>query len=146
MSFIPAMVLATLMVGAACSGSESTGPIPPAVDHDAQGSWGQNSGGVPTPGNFFLIAMTESAGMIAGTGSFAAAPYGSLSVGGAVANDSLHLRIIFLFEPNIFPQLRPDTALFLGRLTNRDQIDGMLTSHGVTRPLGLVRLQVNDPR
>jgi hypothetical protein len=146
MRFITAVVLASLMVGTACSGSESAEPIPPAGDHDAQGSWGQNNGGVVFPGTSFLIAMTESSGTIAGTGSFAgeAAPYGSLSVSGTVAGDSLHLRIIFVFEPHVFPQLQPDTTQFIGRFTNRDQIDGLLTRGAATGPFGLVRLQVGD--
>ena len=37
-----------------CSGGDATAPIPPAVDHDAQGSWGANSHGVITPGFTFL--------------------------------------------------------------------------------------------
>ncbi len=146
MRCIPAVLVASLIVATACSGSESTQPIRPA-DHDAQGSWGQNTGTVLVPGNSFLIAMTESSGAIAGTGSFAgeAGPYGSLSVSGAVAGDSLHLTIIFVYEPHVFPQLQPDTAQFVGRLTNRDQIDGLLTRRAATGPLGLVRLTVGDP-
>jgi hypothetical protein len=146
MKFIPALLLASLAVGTGCSGSESTEPIPPAVDHDAQGSWGPVNDGVIIPGNSFLISISESSGTIAGTGSFAgeAGPYGSLSVSGAVANDSLHLRIIYVYEPHVFPQLQPDTAQFVGRLTNRDQIDGLLTRRGITGPLGLVRLHVGD--
>lgn len=147
MKFIPALFLASLMIGTACSGRESTEPVPPAVDHDAQGSWGENNGGVLVPGNSFLIAMTESSGTIAGTGSFAgeAGPYGSLSVSGAVVNNSLHLRIIYVYELHVFPQVQPDTGQFVGRLTNRDQIDGAMTRRGVTGPFGLVRLQVGDP-
>ena len=146
MKFIPALLLASLMAGTACSGNESSEPIPPAVDHDAQGSWGPNNGGVVIPGNSFLISIAESAGTIAGTGSFAgeAGPYGSLVVSGTVANDSLHMRIIYVFEPHVFPQLQPDTAQFVGRLSNRDQIDGLLTRRGVTSPLGLVRLKIGD--
>lgn len=145
MNFIPGLFLASLMVGAACSGRDSTGPIPPAVDHDAQGSWGQKNVGV-FPGNSFLIAMTESSGTIGGTGSFSgeAGPYGSLVVSGAASNDSLHLRIIYVYEPNVFPQLRPDTAQFIGRLTSRDQIDGELTRRGVTSAFALIRLRNGD--
>jgi hypothetical protein len=147
MKFIPALLVASLMIGNACSGSESTEPIPPAVDHDAQGLWGPNNGGMLIPGTSFLISISESSGTIAGTGSFVAeaGPYGSLAVSGAVANDSLHLRIIYVYEPHVFPQIQPDTAQFAGRLTKRDQIDGLLTRRGVTGPFGLLRLQVSDP-
>ena len=142
MKFIPALLLASLMVGVACSGSESTEPIPPAVNHDAQGSWGQNNDGVVVPGNSLVIAMTESSGTIAGSGSFAgeAGPYGSLSLSGTVVNGSLHLRIIYVYEPHVFPQLQSDTAQFVGRLTNRDHVDGILTRRGVDGPFRLVRL------
>jgi hypothetical protein len=147
MRFIPTLLLASLMLGTACSRGDSTAPIPLAVDHDAEGSWGENNAGAPVPGSLFLLAMTESSGTISGTGSFAgeAGPYGALAVSGAVANDSLHLRIIYVFEPTVFPHLQPDTTQFVGRLTNRDQIDGLLTRDGFTGPLGLARLRVGDP-
>ncbi|HEX4684427.1 MAG TPA: hypothetical protein VH277_17040 [Gemmatimonadaceae bacterium] len=117
------------------------------MDHDAQGSWGENSHGVITPGFTFLMALNESGGVIGGTGSFAgeAGPYGGLAVSGAVANDSLHLQIIYVAEPHVFPSLQPDTARFTGVLTNRDQIDGEMTRNGSTFPLGLIRLKIGDP-
>jgi hypothetical protein len=143
MKYFASLLLASVMLGSACSGYESGGPISPAVDHDVQGSWGQNTGGVLVPGNSFLLSISESSGTIAGSGSFAgeAGPFGSLSVSGAVANDSLHLRIIYVYDAHVFPQLQPDTTQFVGRLTNRDHIDGLLTRRGVTGPFGLVRLQ-----
>ena len=147
MRSITAVLLACILAGTACSAGDSMQSTPPAVDHDAQGSWGQNNGGAVIPGSSFVMALSESSGAITGSGSFAgeAAPYGSLSVSGAVANDSLHLRIIYVYEPHVFPQLQPDTATFVGRLTNRDQIDGMLTRGGVASPFGLVRLRASDP-
>src|SRR5690348_2492798 len=135
MRFFP-VVLFSLGLLAACSKSEVTPPPPPAVDHDAQGSWGQNTNGMITPGNSFVMSMTESSGTITGVGSFAgeAGPYGGLTVTGSVAHDSLHLQIVYVAEPHVFPSLAPDTAQFAGVLTNRDQIDGQLTLNGSTQP------------
>ena len=129
----------------ACSSGTAPASAPPPVDHDVQGSWGENFAGAP--GNTFLIAVTESAGRVAGTGSFAgeAGPYGALEVSGTVANDSLHLQIIYDFEPTVFRNLHPDTTHFVGRLTHRDSISGQLTRDGSTAPLELVRLKIGDP-
>jgi hypothetical protein len=139
---------AVLVFAGACSGSEAAAPTPPpAVSHDAEGSWGQNNHGVLTPGTLFLIAVTEKSGVITGTGSFAgeAAPYGRLVVTGTVEQVSLKLKIVYIFEPTLFPTLGPDTAQLVGVLTNRDQIDGELTRNGISTPISLVRLTIGDP-
>jgi hypothetical protein len=111
-----------------------TAPIPPAVTHDAEGSWGPDNHGVLNPGNTFLIAMTEALGTISGTGSFA----------GTVIGVSLRLQIVYIAEPTIFPKLAPDTAHLDAVLTNRDQIDGRLTRDGISNTISFIRLKVGD--
>jgi hypothetical protein len=139
-------LLFSLVFVCSCSGDKVAAPIP-AVDHDAQGSWRENTGGVLTPGSSFIITMTESSGAVAGVGSFTgeAGPFGTLVVSGTVANDSLHLQIVYLFDPHVFPSLQPDTARFAAVLTNRDRIDGELTRGGTSSPFGLLRLMIDDP-
>jgi hypothetical protein len=139
------LVAAVVAFTAACSSGSSTAP-PAPVDHDAQGSWGENSDGHLNPGSLFLIALSESSGVIVGTGSYAgeAGPYGALAVTGSVAHDSVRLAIVSVPEPTVFPQLKPDTVHFVGVLTTRDRIDGTLTRGNVANPFGLVRLTVGD--
>jgi hypothetical protein len=140
------LLAASLALAAACSSTSPT--IPPApVDHDAQGSWGQSADGQPVPGSSFMIAIHESAGVIAGTGTYSgeAGPYGALAVSGSISRGSLRLSIVFVPQPSVFPQLTPDTAQFAGVLTSRDRIDGTLTHDNVTSAFGLVRLAVGDP-
>lgn len=147
MKLAPAIFAAALSVAAACSHHDATGPTLSVLDHDAQGSWDENNFGALVPGNSFLVALTETSGAIAGTGSFAgeAGPFGALSISGTVSDGALNLRIVYLFQPNVFPQLAPDTAQFVGVLTTRDRIDGFLTRRGVTTEFGLLRLSVGDP-
>ena len=137
-----------LLVGA-CGGAGNDGTTspPPAVDHDAEGSWGLDNHGQVIPGSSFLFAVRESSGVISGTGSFSgeAGPYGGLVVSGTVAHDSLHLNIVFVPEPTVFRSLAPDTARFAGMLTNRDHIVGEFTRGGNTSPVSFVRLVVGDP-
>lgn len=133
---------------AACAGDASTS-IAPAVDHDAEGSWSPDNGGMIVPGNSWLIAIREASGVVDGTGSFAgeAGPFGALAVSGTVAHDSVHLRIIYVYEPTVFPHLAPDTAQFDGVLVSRDRIDGQLTRGGFTGwPYRLMRVVATDPR
>jgi len=146
MKSIFALLLSAVVLGTACSAYESIQPTPPAVDQDVQGSWGPNNAGVVVPGNSFLLSLSDSTGTITGSGSFAgeAGPFGALAVTGAISGGSLDLRIVYVYEPRVFPQLKPDTAEFVGRLTSKDRIDGTLTRRGVTSPLGLIRLQVGD--
>jgi hypothetical protein len=142
--------LVSLLIGAcgfaivACSGESMVVSTPP-VNHDVQGSWGMDFTGVP--GNSFILALTESSGSISGTGSFAgeAGPFGALAVSGTVATDSLHLQIIYVFEPTVFTALHPDTARFTGVLSTRDKIDGTLVRDGTPRSLELIRLKIGDP-
>ena len=93
------------------------------------------------------MALAESSGVVHGTGSFAgeAAPYGGLAVSGTVANRTAHLRVIFNFEPHLFPMLGPDTGQFVGQLITTDSIAGQLTVNGRTSIVPLVRLRINDP-
>lgn len=130
----------------ACS-SEPTALLPPPVDHDAQGSWGQDTRGVLVPGFSFVLALTESNGSITGVGSYAgeAGPYGALRVTGTVTQDSVDLQIVYIAEPTVFPMLRPDTAQFAGVLTNKNQVGGRLTRGGTAQPFDLVRLAISDP-
>jgi hypothetical protein len=123
-------------------------PLPPAVDHDAQGSWGQDTHGVITPGNSFVMALTESDGAITGTGSFTgeAGPYGGVQVTGTVHADSVKLQIVFTAEPTIFPNLPPATTQFAGFLVNKNQVKGQLTrSDATTSSFDLIRLVISDP-
>lgn len=138
--------IAAFVGGCGGASNDTTTSPPPAVDHDAEGSWGFDNHGQVIPGNSFLFAVRESSGLISGTGSFAgeAGPYGGLVVSGTVAQDSLHLSIVYVPEPTVFPSLRPDTARFAGVLTNRDHIDGELTRGGNTSPVSFVRLVVGD--
>jgi len=144
---LPYQVVAVLLVfGVACS-SDMSAPGPRPVDHDVQGSWGENTNGAFFPGNSFLVALSESGGAIVGTGTYAgeAGPRGALAVSGTVANDSVRLAIVYIADPTLFPQLKPDTAHFVGVLTSHDRIDGNLTRAGFANPFGLVRLVVGAP-
>jgi hypothetical protein len=89
------------------------------------------------------MALTESAGVVTGTGTFAgeAAPGGALAISGSIRNDSLHLQVVFLFDPRF--GLQPDTSSFDGVLSARDTINGMFEG-GIVRTQ-LVRLRVSDP-
>ena len=132
---------AALFMLAAC-----TEPARP-VDHDAQGSWGQDSHGIPMPGNSFVMQLIESDGAITGAGSFAgeAGPYGGLTITGTVGQDSIRLQIVAVAEPTVFPSLKPDTSFYAGRLTTRDEVVGQRTRAGLTAPFDLVRLAASDP-
>ena len=135
------MLAAALSAAAACSNRDTTAPTVSVLDHDAQGSWDENNFGVLSPGNSFAVALTESSGVIVGTGSFAgeAGPFGGLTISGTVAEGVLNLRIVYVFQPTVFPQLAPDTAQFVGVLTTKDRIDGFLTRRGITTEFGLLR-------
>jgi hypothetical protein len=142
--FLSLLIGVCASVVVACSGESVVASTPP-VNHDVEGSWSMDFTG--TPGNSFILALTESSGSISGTGSFAgeAGPFGALAVSGTVANDSLHLQIIYRFEPTVFPNLHPDTAQFTGVLSTRDKIDGTLTRDGTPRSFELIRLRIGDP-
>jgi hypothetical protein len=133
-----------LGVIAACGG-DPTAVVPP-VDHDAQGSWGQDTHGA-TAHSSFDMSLTESSGTITGVGSFSgeAGPYGGLQVSGTVSQDSVKLEIVFTPEPTVFPSVKPDTAQFAGRLTTKNEIAGELTRAGTTQPFDLLRLTIGDP-
>lgn len=128
-------------VGSGCSGAAGT-TGPPLVDHDVQGEWHEPG---LFPGSAFLIALTETAGGVTGTGTFAgeASAGGTVAVSGSVRNDSLHLQVVFTVDPR-FPGVQPDTAAFEGVLAARDTIQGTLTSARVQR-IQLVRLRAGDP-
>jgi hypothetical protein len=128
-------------VGSGCSDAAERTVSPVLVDHDVQGSWARTP--LFNPGNQFLMALTESAGVVTGTGTFAgeAAPGGALAISGSIRNDSLHLQVVFLFDPRF--GLQPDTSSFDGVLSARDTINGMFEG-GIVRTQ-LVRLRVSDP-
>src|SRR4051812_36546483 len=108
------LLLGACVAAAAAACTRDTAPPERAVDHDAEGSWAIDNGGMIIPGNSWIVSMHEASGTISGTGSFAgeAGPFGGLTVSGTVGNDSLHLRIIYVYEPTVFPRLTPDTATF----------------------------------
>jgi hypothetical protein len=145
LSYLP--LVAAFSVAAGCSHRDTIGPTLSVGDHDAQGSWNENTFGVLSPGNSFSVALTESSGVIGGAGSFSgeAGPFGALSISGTVADGVLNLRFVYLFDPTVFPQLAPDTAQFVGVLTTRDRIDGFVTRRGVRTEFGLLRRSLGDP-
>ena len=136
-----------LAAATACSHDASTS-LQPAVDHDAEGSWAPDNGGAIVAGNSWIMALRESSGVITGTGAFSgeAGPYGGMDVSGTVANDSVHLRIVYVYEPTVFPHLVPDTAQFDGLLVSRDRIDGRLMRGGGSESFPLLRAVPYDPR
>jgi hypothetical protein len=141
------LLLGLLAATTACSHDASTS-LQPAVDHDAEGSWAPDNGGAIIPGNSWIVALRESSGTVTGTGSFAgeAGPFGALEVTGTVANDSVHLRIVYVYEPTVFTHLVPDTAQFDGLLVSRDRIDGRLGRDGGFTTFRLLRAVPYDPR
>jgi hypothetical protein len=128
-----------------CAACASNADLVSPVDGDVQGSWTQSSS-VIVPGSEFIMALSDSSGVVRGTGTFAgeAGPFGALAVSGTVKNDSLHLQIIYNFSPT-FTGLRPDTAQFNGVLSTPDKMDGTLTRDGVSGPIQFVRAKVGDP-
>ena len=137
-------VIGMCALAAGCAASSTTSPRVPPTDHDLQGSWGQP---FMLAGNSFLMSLTESSGVVTGTGSFAgeAGPYGGLVVSGTIAAEAVRLQIIYNFEPHLFPTLGPDTAQFIGTLVTKDSVAGQLTHRGQTGALQLVRLRLGDP-
>jgi len=145
------LLLHLLLLCSACSSVEFSAPantfMNHVIDHDVEGSWGENNHGEIIPGNSFVLSLFETNGVITGSGSFAfeAGPYGPLIPNGTVAHDTVALRIIYDFQPSGFVSLKPDTVYFNGVLTNSDQIDGRLTRRGVTTDFSLIRLRIGDP-
>ena len=136
-----------ILAGAVASGCSDTagravGPAP--VDHDVEGSWVRTP--LLNPGNDFLMFLTESAGVVTGIGTFAreAGAGGALAIAGSVHEDSLHLQVVFRFDPPI-PGIAPDTTSFEGVLSTRDTMNGTLTVDGFAESIQLVRRRVNDP-
>jgi hypothetical protein len=127
--------------GSSCTAGDPMGPVP--VEHDVEGEWHEPG---LFPGSAFLIALTETAGVVTGTGTFAgeARAGGTLAISGSVRNDSLHLQVIFQYDPR-FPGLQPDTASFDGVLAARDTIDGTLTGGAIPESIQLTRLRAGDP-
>jgi hypothetical protein len=127
-------------VGSACSDVATTGPQ--LVDHDVQGQWHQPG---LFPGSAFQFGLTENSGALTGTGTFAveAGAGGTVAVSGSVRSDSLHLQVVFKFDPR-FTTLQPDTAAFEGVLVARDTINGTLTHAGTVQSIQLVRLQAGE--
>src|SRR3954471_20869815 len=147
LSFLAGVLAGVLAALTACSHDAST-PLEPAVDHDAEGSWAPDNGGAIFPGNSWIVSMRETSGIITGTGAFSgeAGPFGGLEVSGTVVNDSVHLRIVYVYEPTVFPRLVPDTAQFDGLLVSRDRIHGRLGREGGFTPFRLLRAVPYDPR
>jgi hypothetical protein len=138
-----ALAFAAAPLCAACTGETSPRFVPAA--HEVQGSWGQNAA-VTIPGNEFIMALSESSGTVTGTGTFAgeAGPFGALAISGAATSDSIHLQIIYNFDP-LFVGLKPDTAHFDGVLTATDMMGGIFVQGGAGAPATFIRLKVGDP-
>jgi hypothetical protein len=128
---------------AACTGETSPRFVPAA--YEVQGSWGQNAA-FSTPGNEFVMALSESVGVVMGTGTFGgeAGPFGALAIRGTATSDSVHLQIVYNFDPQ-FVGLKPDTAHFDGVLTAADTMGGISVRGGVRAPATFMRLKVGDP-
>lgn len=139
MRYYHIVLAATVLLCAACS--SDTAPAP--VVGDVQGAWELDTQGGLVPGISFFLTLTESAGVVSGTGTFTgeAAPFGTLAANGTAVSDSVHLRIIYVFDPTRFPLLAPDTAQFDGALIDANHIRGQLDyqSEGITEPLNLMR-------
>ena len=139
-----ALGIAAVSLVSACA--RETVPRVTVVDHDIQGSWGQDFGGL-LPGFEFIMALNESSGTVSGTGTYAgeAGPYGALAVSGTVARFTIHLRVIYNADPR-FSGLHPDTAQFDGVLSAADTISGTLAQHGAQpSAVTFVRLRIGDP-
>ena len=138
--------ISAVAVGLTTACSSGPAGLPAPVDHDAQGSWGQDVHGAIIPGNSFTMELTESSGMIIGFGSFAGevGPYGALHITGVVAKDSMDLQVVYAYQPTVFPKLRPDTAQFAGVLTDKNHVTGELTRGGTTQRFDLIRLTNGD--
>lgn len=133
-----ALLCALAGVAGACSG-DMFHPTPA----DVTGSWEEDFGPTPVPGNSFLMSLVDNAGDVTGSGGYAgeAGPFGTLAVSGTSKGDSLHLRIVYVPSPTVFPQLAPDTAYFDGTFTARDRIRATLVRRGTTQPFSVVRVQ-----
>ena len=132
-----AVLIGSSALSSGCVGAaDTTGPL---IDHDVQGQWHEPG---LFPGSAFDIGLTETAGALTGTGTFAreAGAGGTLTAFGSVRHDSLHLQVVFIFDPR-FTAVQPDTALFEGLLVARDTISGTLTRAGFAESLQLVRLR-----
>ena len=131
---------------AACGADSSrlAEPVPPP-DGAIAGSWGVD----PTlvlAGTQFLMSLRDSAGVVTGVGSFAgeAGPQGSLELSGVVQNDSVHLRVIYLFDSQL-GQAPPDTGSLAGELIAADTLSAAIVNSGSTWRVRLVRLRTSDP-
>jgi hypothetical protein len=130
------MLIGASAMGSACSADRTVAPL---VAHDVQGEW-QEPG--LFPGSAFMLALTETAGVVTGTGTFAveAGAGGTLVVSGSVRDDSLHLQVVAVVDPR-FSGAPPDTSSFEAILAARDTINGTLTDRGFPRSIRLVRLR-----
>jgi hypothetical protein len=92
------------------------------------------------------MALSESVGMVMGTGTFGgeARPFGALAIRGTATSDSVHLQIVYNFDP-LFVGLKPDTAHFDGVLTATDTMGGIFVQGGAGAPATFIRLKVGDP-
>ena len=135
--------IATVALGAACA--RETAPKVAVVDDDLQGSWGQYAG-TPHPGTEFIMGLVVSSGTVTGTGTFAgeAGPFGALAISGSVARDTVHLQVVYNFDPQ-FRALHPDTAHFSGVLSAADTLAGTLVRGGAADTVTYVRLRISDP-
>ena len=139
-SLLLALVL-TVASLSACATETAPRFVPTA--HDVQASWSAT----PTfPGNSFVMALQESSGTVTGTGTFAgeAGPFGALAISGSATPDSVHLQIVYKFDP-IFNTLRQDTAQFSGALVTLDSLRGTLTRGGTASAATYLRLKIGDP-
>jgi hypothetical protein len=142
-----ALLLMSTIVACVSACSESSTAARRPIDHDAQGAWREDYP-LLSPGSSFQFALTETSGVLSGTGSFSgeAGPAGDLAVTGAVAKDTLRLRIIATTRSTPLAIPPTDTETFVGVLSTTDQIDGTLAAGGRVRTVRLVRLRLLDAR
>src|SRR6185437_9708295 len=132
---------------AACSTDSSrlAGPVSPPPDDAIAGSWGLDPS-VLSPGTEFLMSLRDSAGVVSGVGTFAgeAGPQGALKLSGVVQNDSVHLQVVYVLDPQ-FGQAQPDTGTLAGQLVPTDSMEAAIMNAGATWKVRLVRLRIGDP-
>lgn len=138
MRIVMLLAAGALAALAGCSSTDATGPITP-IDAAVNGTWNEALP-VSAVGNSLQWTLRDSSGVITGTGRWAgeAGPFGTLSLNGAVAGDSVRFNITFVPD-TIFKGLPPSTGRFVGVLSAVDEMSGDLTRAGNTSSVRFVR-------
>jgi len=132
--------LAAVLFSAACAMETAPRFVPSA--HDIEGTWRLTPA---FPGNGFTMGLIESSGAVTGGGDFTGevGPFGTLVVSGNATADSVHLQIVFNYDPR-FTGLHPDTAQLNGALVTLDSLTGTLTRGGTTSATQYIRLNIGQ--